>query len=535
MRNLLGLTALLLFGCEAPETRQSTPTHYDVGAIHRAVTTGSAEAQVWFDRGLGLTYGFNHGEAIACFERAAAADPGCAMAYWGKAYSLGPNYNDPAPSPEAIKAARQAIASATQAIDNESAAEKALIDALRARYPGGLDNKAYAEQMRYLHRAHPDDADICALTGEALMQLRPWGLWSPEGKMAPETPEIRTVLEGGLRRWPNHPALCHLYIHAMEAGPEVEKAVPAARALERRAAGLGHLAHMPSHIYVWTGRYEDVIRVNVKAVEIDDAYVMHGGRNNLYTAYRIHNYHFVAYGAMWDGQRALALEFARAIPREIPKKLAETYPDVFDVFHATPYHVMVRFGMWDDILREQEPAYLASKAVWRYARGIAHASLGNVEAAEKEQHLFLQAKAAVPGSRALFNNPVSEILGVAEKFLDGEIEYRKGNYDEAFKLLGEAVRLDEQLNYDEPWGWMEPTRHALGALLTEQGQFEAALKVYEENLERYPNNGWALHGKTECLQGLGRNEEAAAAKKSFDEAWIRSDVVIPGSCFCKTK
>ncbi|MHC5031711.1 MAG: hypothetical protein ACYTGU_12705, partial [Planctomycetota bacterium] len=464
MRRLVLLSAICLASCGASEGRESNPVHYDIGNVHRQVTTDSAEAQLWFDRGLGLAFGFNHGEAVLCFEKAAAADPGCAMAYWGQAYALGPNYNDPAPNEEASRAAHEALQRALAVSDNEAPEEKALIAALGTRYawPAPEDrtqlDRAYAEAMRKLRAAHQDDPDICALTAEALLQLRPWALWSPEGKPAPETPEIRRVLEAGLARWPKHPALCHLYIHAMEAGPEVAKAIAAAQSLESLKHGLGHLVHMPSHIYVWTGRYDDVIRTNVNAVRIDDAFVQHRGRNNFYTAYRVHNYHFVAYGAMWEGRRELALRYARAIPKEIPPELLAAAPDVFDIFVATPYHVMVRFGMWEELLREPEPAreLLATRPVWHYARGIAFASLGRVDEAESEQRRFRSAKAAVPETRLLFQNPVAKILAVAESFLAGEIEYRKENYDRAFPLLREAVRLDEQLNYDEPWGWMEP-------------------------------------------------------------------------------
>jgi len=545
--NLVLLLAVL--GCQAAEDhstavakRAKTPGYYDVGAVRRTITTDSPEAQEWFNRGLALTYGFNHEEAIVCFDKAAQADPDCAMAHWGKAYALGPNYNSPAPDGNASKAAHESAQRAFATSNDETAAEKALIQALQARYAWPAPEsraeleKAYAQAMREVRAAFPDDGDVCALTAEALMQVRPWGLWSPAGQAAPETPEIRAVLEYGLKRWPKHPALCHLYIHAMEAGPEVEKAVPAARTLERLTPGLGHLVHMPSHAYVWTGRYDDVIRTNIEAVAADDAFARERGKNNMYTAYRVHNYHFVAYGAMWDGRRALAMKYARAIPDQIPAELMAAIPDLFDIFLATPYHVMIRFGLWDEMLQEPEPAaeLLATRAVWHYARGIAHASLGRVEDAEREQQAFAKAQAAVPPTRLLFNNPASEILKVAAKFLDGEIEYRKKNYDAAFALLREAVALDEQLNYDEPWGWMEPTRHALGALLTEQKRYEEAIVVYEANLARYPENGWALHGLSECLKGLGRNRDAAAVDKRFKKAWARSDTAIPGSCFCKT-
>jgi tetratricopeptide (TPR) repeat protein len=520
----------------------TAPGIYDIGEVHYEVTTNSAESQLWFDRGLGLTYGFNHEEAVVCYDKAAAADPDCAMAYWGKAYALGPNYNAPVVTEEASQGAHAALQQALVRMEGCRPIEQDLIQALKARYvlPPPEDRseleQAYAAEMRKLFEKYPDDATVAALTAESLMQLRPWKLWSHEGVPAPETAEIRGVLEPSLARWPNHPALCHLYIHAMEASPEVDKAVPAARALEIATPGLGHLVHMPSHIYVWTGRYDDVVRTNIEAVARDDAFVAHAGRENFYTGYRVHNYHFVAYGGMWEGRRELAMEYAQRLTQEIPASLLTAYADLFDIFMATPYHVMVRFGLWNELLDEPAPAddLLATKPVWHYARGVAFASLGRVEEAEKEQELFLQARAVMPESRQLFNNPVSSVLAVGEKVLAGEIEYRKGNYEPAFALLREAVALDEKLNYDEPWGWMEPARHALGALLTEQGRYEEATKVYERNLERYPENGWALHGLAECMRSLGDAEKAADYEARFEKAWARSDTVIPGSCFCKT-
>jgi tetratricopeptide (TPR) repeat protein len=465
------------------------------------------------------------------------------MCYWGKAYALGPNYNNVEMTEEASQAAYEAVQTAVAKMSNGTEAEQALIEALQTRYawPAPKDRseleKAYAEAMRQVWAAHPDDGDVAALTAEAVMMLRPWKLWTPEGEPAPETPEIRRILEAGLERAPNHPALCHLYIHTMEAGPEVAEAVPAAETLETLTPGLGHLIHMPSHIYTWTGRYDDVIRVNQRAVEVDRAFVEYAGRDNFYTLYRLHNFHFVAYGAMFAGRREIALEAARELVTEIPPSLMAEFPDFLDVFVGTPYHVMVRFGLWDEILAEPEPEgeLHAARAIWRYARGIALATLGRVEEALGEQEAFLQAKAAVPESRLLFNNPVREILEVATRVLAGEVEYRRGNYDLAFEHLREAVALDERLNYDEPWGWMEPARHALGALLTEQRRFEEAIEVYEANLARYPENGWALHGLHECLLRLGRKDEAAAAQARFDAAWADSDTVIPGSCFCRTK
>jgi len=543
MRTLLLTTALVLSSCRTFPPASPETLVYDVGGIGRPVTTSSPAAQRWFDRGLGLAYGFNHEEAVRCFERAAELDPACAMAWWGRAWALGTNYNLPVMSDEASRAAWEAVQRARELAGAATPLEHDLIEALAERYawPAPADRmpleRAYADAMRRVHAAHPADPDVAALLAEALMQLRPWRLWSPEGEPAPEVAEIRAVLEAGLARWPDHPMLCHLYIHAMEASPEVELAIPAAERLEDLTPGLGHLVHMPSHVYAWTGRYEDVVRVNERAVEVDGHYVAHAGRNNLYTLYRIHNYHFVAYGAMFEGQSELALEAARELTTEIPPELHASMIDLTDVFMATPYHVLVRFGRWDEILAEPEPApeLLAARAVWRYARGVAYASLGRVDEALAERERFLEAKAAVPESRLLFQNPVADVLDVAEQVLRGEVEYRRGNVEKAFVHLRRAVELDVRLNYDEPWGWMEPARHALGALLTDQGRYEEALEVYARNLERYPENGWALFGMAECYGALGREREAADARARFERAWARADTAIPGSCFCRVR
>lgn len=548
MRRSWILIVLLLAGCKGstPVETASTPVedvplYYDIGEVRRAIETASPEAQMWFDRGLGLAFGFNHEEAIACFERALELDPDCAMCHWGKAYALGPNYNNTMMTPEGSAAAHAAVQRALELSSDAAPVEKQLIEALAARYamPAPEDRtqleQAYADAMRAVAGSHPDDADVVALTAEAVMMLRPWKLWSHDGVAAPETAEIRGLLEAGLAHSPKHPALCHLYIHTMEAGPEVDLALPVARRLEDLTPGLGHLIHMPSHIYIWSGQYDDSLRVNLRAIEADGAFVEHAGRENFYTLYRLHNYHFVAYSGMWTGRREVALANARELVTEIPDSLLTDWADYLDVFVATPYHVMVRFGMWQELVDEPPPAdgLSAATAVWRYARAVALASLGRVDEALAEQKLFLEARAAVPETRMLFQNQVTRILEVATEVLAGEIEYRRGNHEPAFKHLRQAVVLDKLLNYDEPWGWMEPAAHPLGALLTEQGKFEEAVSVYEANLERFPNNGWALHGLAEALDGLGRKEDAAAARARFEEAWRNADVEIPGSCFCK--
>ena len=454
---------------------------------------------------------------------------------------MGPNINNTEIPAEAIAQAHDTLAEVDWSRHPASDLERDLIEALAERYadPAPDDrtplNTAYAEAMREVYKATPDNPTVAALFAESLMILRPWGYWSPEGEPAPETPEIKETLEAGLAQDPEHPALCHFYIHAMEMSPTPEAALPAANRLRGAMPGAGHLVHMPSHIDVLMGDYAQVIETNQRAIEADQKFLAREGKENFYSLYRIHNYHFLVYGGMFDGQSELAMEAARAIPEQVTADLLRQWSIYLDAFMPTPLHVLVRFGKWEAILQEPEyPEYLPmSRAIRRYARAVAYAALGRVEEAEAEQAAFLRAKAAVSEDCILFNNTCLDILGVAEKMIAGEVAYRKGNYEEAFAHLREAVRLDDGLNYDEPWGWMQPARHALGALLLEQGHVEEAETVYRADLERHPNNVWALHGLAECLEKQGDTEAAEAVRIRFDRAAARCDVTVDRSCYCK--
>ena len=488
---------------------------------------------------------FNHEEAVRCFQHAIESDPAMPMAYWGLAYAMGPNINNLEIESHQIAQASFALQLAKLHSKRCSDLERGLIAALAKRYPTPVPavdkrnpaNTAYADEMRELHSKQKNDSLVAALHAEALMILRPWNHWTKDGQPAVETPEIVDVLEAGLKRWPNHPALCHMYIHAMEASPYPEKALPAANHLRNAMPGAGHLVHMPTHIDVLLGDYDCVINTNLKAIESDKEFLRREGALNFYTLYRIHNYHFVVYGAMFDGQSDLAEKTAREIPKQIPLEMQKSETDFVDAFLQMPLHVMIRFGQWDAILREPRPAdwLPMSNATWHYARAVAYAATDQVQLAEKEQASFLAAKTKVPESSLLFNNTSLDILGVAESMITGEIEYRKGNFESAFENLRESVRRDDALNYDEPWGWMQPARHALGALLLEQNRFVQAESVYREDLKRHPHNSWSLHGLTTCLTKQGKTEEAATVKAEFDKASIRSDVNIDRSCFCKRK
>ena len=519
-----------------------SPAYYDIGGYHRKASTDSPVAQVWFDRGLAMCFGFNHDEAVRCFQKALDADPGMAMAHWGIAYAWGPNINNMEIAPHQIAQAEWSLRLAKRfAAHDGTDLERQLIDALAARYAAPVPedreplNRAYATAMKSIYAQQPKDALVATLYAESLMNLQPWKHWSPAGEPAEHTAEITKVLESALKQAPNHPALCHLYIHTLEASPHPEEALPAANRLRQAMPGVGHLVHMPSHIDVLVGDYPNVIKANRMAILADNEFARREGKMNFYSLYRIHNYHFLVYGAMFDGQSDLALKTARAIPNQVPEEMLRAQVDFLDAFMPTAIHVMVRFGRWETILKEPKPAdYLpVSQSIWHYARGLAFAATERVEDAKREQVAFRRIRASVPETSFLFQNSSDSILGVAEAMLAGEIAYREGKLDQAFQHLREAVRRDDGLNYDEPWGWMQPTRHALAALLLEQGHYANAEKVYRADLRRRPKNPWSLHGLAECLARQGRTDESQAIHAQFLKASERSDIKIDRSCFCR--
>ena len=533
----------LLLSWQVATLPAAAEEYYDIGAFHSPVTTDNETAQRWFDRGLAMCYGFNHEEAVRCFERALAADPGMPMALWGLAYAWGPNINNMLIAPHQIAQAHTVIELARLHNDRASPFEVALIEALGKRYtvpvPDDRDplNKAYADAMRDVYRRFGERPLTAALLAESLMNLQPWNHWSPDGTAAPATPEIVTVLEAGLERWPDHPALCHLYIHTMEASPSPQVALPAANRLRKSMPGLGHLIHMPTHIDVLLGDYAQVITSNQQAIEADREFLRREGADNFYTLYRIHNYHFLVYGAMFDGQSEVALRAARQLVEQVPETMLRAQTDLLDAFIPTPLHVLVRFGRWEEILREEEPAdYLpVTRAIWHYARGLAYAATSRVDQAEAEQQSFVEVRELVPDTSFLFQNASQNILGVAEAMLAGEIAYRQRDFERAFAHLQEAVKRDDALHYDEPWGWMQPTRHALGALLLEQGRHAEAEDVYRTDLKKHPHNPWALHGLAESLAGQGMSDQATAQREKFRAAARRADVTIDRSCYCRLK
>jgi tetratricopeptide (TPR) repeat protein len=544
--------------------------YYDLVTHTRPVTTTSAEAQLWFDRGLVWTYAFHHEEAVRCFEAAAAADPGCAMAYWGIAYALGPNYNKPweffdeRELTRTVERTHAAVERAHErAAGGATPVERALIGALRARYPQerpaedcSVWNAPYADSMRAVYDLAPDDLDVATLYADALMNLTPWQLWdvrTGEPAEGARTREARAVLERALGTpgGRDHPGVLHLYVHLMEMSPTPETALPAADRLRGLVPDAGHLLHMPSHLEVLCGDYRRVVADNSAAIAADEKFHARAGAMNFYTLYRSHNHHFKIYGAMFLGQSEVALEAAARLEASIPEELlrVESPPmaDWLEGFLAMRVHVLIRFGRWADILAlplpEDRELYSVTTAMLHYARGVALAATGRVTEAEAERELFRAAVDRVPGTRTLFNNTCADILAVASAMLDGELAYRKGDFDAAFAALERSVALDDGLPYDEPWGWMQPTRHALGALLLERGRVAEAEAVYRADLGlddtlprpcRHPGNVWSLHGFHECLLRQGRNAEAAIVAQQLTFATALADVPVTASCFCRT-
>jgi tetratricopeptide (TPR) repeat protein len=541
---------------------------YDLGQYSFPVTTAQPEAQRWFDRGLIWIYGFHHEEAVRCFERAAAADPGCAMAWWGVAYAGGPNYNmpwdlfDEAGRRRALAAAREATLRALARIDGVTAVEAALIRALPARYPQDEPaedmtpwDDSFADAMRAAFAAHPESLDLRTVFVDAMLNRTPWRMWdlaSGSPAEGADTREAQRVCEEALEHDPrvwSHPGLLHLYVHLMEMSPHPERALKAADVLRTLVPDAGHLVHMPTHIDVLCGQYHDVVHWNRAAIRADLKAYARDGAMNIYTGYRQHNYHFAIYGAMFLGQFDPAMEAVRGMAETTPEEMLriESPPmaDYFESFMGFEPHVLVRFGRWREAialeLPEDRELFCTLTAHVHYARGVAHAALGDVAAAEAEEQAFLAAKARVPETRLLHNNRVVDLLEIAAAMLRGEIAYRKGSHAEAFASLRRAVALEDGLPYDEPWGWMQPSRHALGALLFEQGHVAEAEAVFREDLGLggqlsratvHPGNVWALRGLHDCLRARGEETEIAQIRQQLDIAEARADRRVAASCFC---
>lgn len=539
-------------------------TYFDLGTFSRRLDNTSFEAQMWFDRGLIWQYGFNHEEAIACYERVLEVAPSNVMARWGIAHCLGPNYNklwDFFGAEERIAALTRAHVLLAEARDlSATQVERALLDALTSRFPTdpeiadyGPWNDDFAAAMRRVYERYPDDLDVTAIFVEALINRTPWALWDTRTGQAAagtSTEEASAALDRAFTTQPaawGHPGLLHFYIHLMEMSSTPEKALPHGDRLVRLVPDSGHLTHMATHIDVLCGDYHNVVARNRKAAQVDRSYFAHAGGENFYTVYRIHNLHFQIYGAMFLGRPSDAFEASRALAENLPEPVVRYMPEMFEAFAPMKLHVLIRFGRWPCILKEAFPEdvelYSFSTVLLHYARTVALSNLGRIPEAEESASLFAAARDSVQPERMLFNNPCADILKVAEAMMLGEFHYKSGRVHEGLDFLRRAVDLDDNLLYDEPWGWMQPTRHALGALLMDAERYAEAEAVYRADLGldatlprscQHPRNVWSLHGLLECLSRRGDVAEVSQVRQQLEQALAHAEVPIMASCACRS-
>ena len=545
---------------------------FDLGPWSRKVSTTSTTAQFWFDRGLNWNYAYNHEEAVACYRQTANEDPACAMAWWGVAYASGPFYNRPwiryteAEIARVLPVCHEAVERAVALSSEATPVEQGLIRALAKRYQSSDERdhdtltawqQEYADEMREVYREHPDDGDIASLYVEAAITCTPrqlWNLKTGEPNPLARTTEVMPVLENWMNRiervGPVHPGIAHMYIHALEMSPFPQRALKAADMLRGHVPDAGHLEHMPAHIYVLCGDYAQSVSQSELAVRADDKYLEYAGDQNFYTTARCHDLHLFMYAAMFLGQYGKATYAADRIcdmaTAELISKSAPFMASILDGYSAMRTHVLVRFGRWHDLVALPGPDEPALRpigvAMHAYGLGVAHAALGDIEEAEAERDAFKEAIAAIPEDAIFLSNTLRNMLGIGAAMLDGELEYRKQNYGEAFICLRLAVSRDDALNYTEPWAWMHPPRHALGALLAEQGMFEKAEAVfradlgYDETIPRccqHPDNVWALQGLVECVEEQGDANEHRLLSQRLKFAKARTDVAIESACFCR--
>lgn len=496
-----------------------------LGDHHHPISTKSEMAQKFFDQGLALIYGFNHDEAARLFARAAEYDPQSPMPHWGIALALGPNYNMP-PMPEREAKAWMAIEKATSLAKNAPANERAYVEALVQRYSKDpeADRKMlavrYKDAMKEVMRQYPDDLDAATLYAEALMNLNPWKLWSPDGEPAEGTLEVMAVLEGVMRRDPTHPGANHYYIHSVEASKNPERALPSAMRLGSLMPGAGHLVHMPSHIFLRIGDFQSSAEVNETASEVDRKYIERSGAKGIYPLmYYSHNLHFVSYVRTMQGRFDEAMDYARRLSKNVDGAV-DGMP-MLAPYGTFEWLTLTRFGKWKEMLAEPAPKektpYL--HAMYRYARGMAFAGLGNVPDAQAERERLGAIVAKIPETDHLMINSVQSVLAIAEADLDARLARAENRGDEEIAHLKMAVELQDKLSYMEPPEWHYPEREALGGALLRQGRAEEAEAVFRKDLELHPRNGRSLFGLMEALKAQGKSVSVEWVRSEFKEAW----------------
>ena len=499
-----------------------------VGDGHHPVSTSNPQAQQFFDQGLRLIYAFNHDEAARSFQRATELDPNLAIAYWGIAEAVGPNYNDPA-SDERFAKAHATIQKAVDLSANASKSEKAYIQAMAIRFPA--DPKAdrrkaaedYRDAMREVVKQFPDDLDAATLFAEAGMNLHAWALWHADGTPETGTDEIVMTLESVIRRDPNHIGAIHYYIHSVEASPNPERALAGANRLAALAPAAGHLVHMPAHVYIRTGDYDSAVQTNLKAAVADEAYIKSSGAQGTYPMmYYSHNLHFIAMSAAMDGDYAQSKKNADLLAAHIAPAIKEMPP--LEGFMTIPLAVDIRFHRWDDILKLQppDPAMKTTTVFWHFARGMAFAGSGKVAEAEAEYKIVSDVEKQTPED-AIFGmsiyNKMKDILKIAENALGAQIALARKDNPTAITMLQQAVAVQDTLKYNEPQDWFYPVRESLGGVLLMSGDSAGAEKVFRADLDKNPRNPRSLFGLNQALKAQGRNYDATFVEKQFNSSW----------------
>jgi len=513
-----------------PAHTQSTPATLmsGLGDLHHPVSTKNPQAQEFFDQGLRLIYAFNHDEAARSFQRAADLDPNLAIAYWGVAEAVGPNYNDPA-SDDRFALAHQAIQKAVDLSSGASPVEQAYIQAMALRFPADPKAnrrqaaEAYHDAMREVAKKFPDDLDAATLFAESGMDLHPWGLWHHDGTPEAGTEEIVTALESVIKRDPNHMGAVHYYIHAVEASPSPERALAGANKLAAMAPAAGHLVHMPAHVYIRTGDYASAVKTNQEAAVVDRAYIKASGAQGLYPMmYYSHNLHFIAMCSAMNGDYAEAQKNAAMLAAHVGPHVKDMPP--LEGFMTIPVAVDVRFHKWDEILKMPQPSadMKTTTVFWHFARGMALAAKGKVSEAEAEHKAVAEAQANTPEDVVFampVNNKAKDVLAVARDVLGAKIAMAKKDNAAAIALLQKAVAVQDSLKYSEPEDWFFPVRESLGAALLVNNYAASAEKVFREDLDRHPRNPRSLFGLEQALKAQNRDYDAGFVQKQFQASW----------------
>ncbi|HTB03904.1 MAG TPA: hypothetical protein VK804_25825 [Bradyrhizobium sp.] len=547
---------------------------FNLGSHSRTISTASPDTQRWFDLGLNWCFAFNKSEGVKCFWKALEFDPECVMAHWGVAYGSGPFYNmtwrdhGEEEANTATGIAYEHIRMARSLAHRATELENWLVETLacRVQKPHAVEPEefdrwdgAYAAELRRVYHQHRDDDDVAALLAEALIIRTPRRLWNVKTGLPAKNSDVLEALEvceraigladrNGLKK---HPAIVHLHIHILETSNQPERAAASAAVLAAMCPDAGHLNHMPGHVYVLCGEYQKAKIASERAIEANDKYLAYAGAFTPYTTACAHDLLLMMHACMFMGRYEDSIGAADKLQVMLTKEVLGVkgrprFATSLEGYYSMSVHVMVRFGRWQEIIDAPLPddpeLYPVSTAMHHYAKGVAHASLKRFRDAERERQLFHDSLKRIPSQRKVFNNSARSILAVGEKMLDGELEYHKGNHELAYAHLREAIDRDDNLEYIEPWAWMHPPRHALAALLAEQGHYAEAEEVCRDDLglsgriqrcAQHPDNVWALHGLAEALRRRGALEELEIVQRKLAAAMALADVEIKSSCMCR--